>query len=159
MVGMRKDPKVGGGVNGTCEVAKNQTQPSPRIWVLTKANSCETSQVGDSDGGNIENMNFLVKKFSNFLRKHEATNSEPSKQNICKKTTKNQYEDIISHALWKAGTHQSRLCIPSKEKYFQGEDRKKTIRAYIIWEDNFEFKPRTRKSGANTFSPNGLTPI
>ncbi|KAF1863084.1 hypothetical protein Lal_00041071 [Lupinus albus] len=30
MVGMRKDPKVGGGVGGTCEVAKNQTQHSPR---------------------------------------------------------------------------------------------------------------------------------
>ncbi|KAF1881569.1 hypothetical protein Lal_00021424 [Lupinus albus] len=29
MVGMRKDPKVGGGVGGTCEVAKNQTQHSP----------------------------------------------------------------------------------------------------------------------------------
>ncbi|KAF1895990.1 hypothetical protein Lal_00046746, partial [Lupinus albus] len=29
MVGMRKDPKVGGGVSGTCEVAKNQTQHSP----------------------------------------------------------------------------------------------------------------------------------
>ncbi|KAF1870697.1 hypothetical protein Lal_00026301 [Lupinus albus] len=31
MVGMRKDPKVGGGVSGTCEVAKNQNQPSPRL--------------------------------------------------------------------------------------------------------------------------------
>ncbi|KAF1894394.1 hypothetical protein Lal_00027153 [Lupinus albus] len=28
--GMRKDPKVGGGVGGTYEVAKNQTQHSPR---------------------------------------------------------------------------------------------------------------------------------
>ncbi|KAF1883366.1 hypothetical protein Lal_00042256 [Lupinus albus] len=26
---MRKDPKVGGGVGGTCEIAKNQTQRSP----------------------------------------------------------------------------------------------------------------------------------
>ncbi|KAF1884144.1 hypothetical protein Lal_00046433 [Lupinus albus] len=34
MVGMRKDPKVGGGVSGTCEVAKNQTQHSPRILNL-----------------------------------------------------------------------------------------------------------------------------
>ncbi|KAF1898225.1 hypothetical protein Lal_00032991 [Lupinus albus] len=29
MVGMRKDPKVVGGVGGTYEVAKNQTQHSP----------------------------------------------------------------------------------------------------------------------------------
>ncbi|KAF1868124.1 hypothetical protein Lal_00018640 [Lupinus albus] len=31
MVGMTKDPKVGGGVGGTCEVTKNQTQHSPRL--------------------------------------------------------------------------------------------------------------------------------
>ncbi|KAF1891541.1 hypothetical protein Lal_00012434 [Lupinus albus] len=31
MVGMRKDPKVGGGVGGTCEVTRNQTQHSPSI--------------------------------------------------------------------------------------------------------------------------------
>ncbi|KAF1885790.1 hypothetical protein Lal_00008530 [Lupinus albus] len=31
MVEMRKDPRVGGGVGGTCEVAKNQTQHSPSI--------------------------------------------------------------------------------------------------------------------------------
>ncbi|KAF1881565.1 hypothetical protein Lal_00021420 [Lupinus albus] len=30
MVGMRKDPKVRGGVGGTYEVSKNQTQHSPR---------------------------------------------------------------------------------------------------------------------------------
>ncbi|KAF1889076.1 hypothetical protein Lal_00042970 [Lupinus albus] len=30
MVGMRKDPKVCGGVGGTCEVTKNQTQHSTR---------------------------------------------------------------------------------------------------------------------------------
>ncbi|KAF1864845.1 hypothetical protein Lal_00031808 [Lupinus albus] len=35
MVGMRKDPRVGGGVGGTCEVAKNQTQHSPRLNVLS----------------------------------------------------------------------------------------------------------------------------
>ncbi|KAF1889957.1 hypothetical protein Lal_00025287 [Lupinus albus] len=33
MVGMRKDPKVGGGVGGTYEVAKNQTQHSLRLIV------------------------------------------------------------------------------------------------------------------------------
>ncbi|KAF1891404.1 hypothetical protein Lal_00017037 [Lupinus albus] len=38
--GMRKDPKVGGGVGGTYEVAKNQTQHSPRVefWVVTTNN-------------------------------------------------------------------------------------------------------------------------
>ncbi|KAF1874178.1 hypothetical protein Lal_00041624 [Lupinus albus] len=35
MVGMRKDPKVGGGVSGTCEVAKNQTQHSPSFTIYT----------------------------------------------------------------------------------------------------------------------------
>ncbi|KAF1883364.1 hypothetical protein Lal_00042254 [Lupinus albus] len=34
MVGMRKDPKVGGGVGGTYEVAKNQTQHSPRSTLV-----------------------------------------------------------------------------------------------------------------------------
>ncbi|KAE9616072.1 hypothetical protein Lalb_Chr04g0261901 [Lupinus albus] len=32
--GMRKDPKVGGGVGGTREVAKNQTQHSSRYGVF-----------------------------------------------------------------------------------------------------------------------------
>ncbi|KAF1891876.1 hypothetical protein Lal_00016906 [Lupinus albus] len=31
MVGMRKDPEVGGGIGGTYEVAKNQTQHSPSL--------------------------------------------------------------------------------------------------------------------------------
>ncbi|KAF1868248.1 hypothetical protein Lal_00018768 [Lupinus albus] len=31
---MRKDPKVGGGVGGTCKVTINQTQHSPRLNLL-----------------------------------------------------------------------------------------------------------------------------
>ncbi|KAF1881734.1 hypothetical protein Lal_00032205 [Lupinus albus] len=31
VVGMRKDPKVGGGEGGTCKVTKNQNQHSPRV--------------------------------------------------------------------------------------------------------------------------------
>ncbi|KAF1866012.1 hypothetical protein Lal_00041710 [Lupinus albus] len=36
MVGMWKDPKVGGGVGGTCEVTRNQTQHSPRMNKIRK---------------------------------------------------------------------------------------------------------------------------
>ncbi|KAF1888625.1 hypothetical protein Lal_00011399 [Lupinus albus] len=31
MVGMRKDPRVGGGVGGTSAIIKNSTQHSPRV--------------------------------------------------------------------------------------------------------------------------------
>ncbi|KAF1858826.1 hypothetical protein Lal_00027077 [Lupinus albus] len=51
---MRKDPRVGGGVGGTCEVAKNQIQHSPIINIyecvytkdgvdLRKNNSCSNT--------------------------------------------------------------------------------------------------------------------
>ncbi|KAF1886076.1 hypothetical protein Lal_00021357, partial [Lupinus albus] len=39
MVGMRKDPKVGGGVGGTCIVTKDQTQHSPRTTDHLEANA------------------------------------------------------------------------------------------------------------------------
>ncbi|KAF1885960.1 hypothetical protein Lal_00018501 [Lupinus albus] len=41
MVGMRKYPKVGGGVGGTCEVTKNQTQHSP-----SKLSSSDVASLG-----------------------------------------------------------------------------------------------------------------
>ncbi|KAF1892862.1 hypothetical protein Lal_00035506 [Lupinus albus] len=45
MVGMRKDPKVGGGVGGTCEVTKNQTQHSPSDFGSSDVASFDSSDV------------------------------------------------------------------------------------------------------------------
>ncbi|KAF1869367.1 hypothetical protein Lal_00018461 [Lupinus albus] len=42
---MRKDPKVGGGVGGTCEVAKNQTQHSPSDFGSSNVTSFGSSDV------------------------------------------------------------------------------------------------------------------
>ncbi|KAF1864873.1 hypothetical protein Lal_00031836 [Lupinus albus] len=47
MVGMMKDPKVGGGVGGTCKVIKDQTQHSPRlrgftVYELMSKKACES---------------------------------------------------------------------------------------------------------------------
>ncbi|KAF1894174.1 hypothetical protein Lal_00004096, partial [Lupinus albus] len=47
-VGMRKDPRVDGGVSGTCEVTKNQTQHSPRNENLLLANLKGCSDFGSS---------------------------------------------------------------------------------------------------------------
>ncbi|KAF1881914.1 hypothetical protein Lal_00038557 [Lupinus albus] len=52
MVGMRKDPKVGGGVGGTCEVAKNQTQHLPSDFGSSNVaifRSSDISSFGSSD--------------------------------------------------------------------------------------------------------------
>ncbi|KAF1866205.1 hypothetical protein Lal_00024203 [Lupinus albus] len=52
MVGMRKDPKFGGGVGGTCEVSKNQTQHSPSDFGSSNVASFGSSDVasfGSSD--------------------------------------------------------------------------------------------------------------
>ncbi|KAF1877137.1 hypothetical protein Lal_00015798 [Lupinus albus] len=52
MVGMRKDPKVGGGVGGTCEVAKNQTQHSPSDFGSSNVatfGSSDVASFGSSD--------------------------------------------------------------------------------------------------------------
>ncbi|KAF1868161.1 hypothetical protein Lal_00018677 [Lupinus albus] len=47
MVGMRKNPKVGGGVDGTCEVTKNQTQHSPSD--VARFGSSDVASFGSSD--------------------------------------------------------------------------------------------------------------
>ncbi|KAF1879788.1 hypothetical protein Lal_00039734 [Lupinus albus] len=58
MVGMRKDPKVGGGVGGTCEVTRNQTQHSPKNENLLLANPEGCSYFGSSDAA--KKMNFKM---------------------------------------------------------------------------------------------------
>ncbi|KAF1872002.1 hypothetical protein Lal_00012221 [Lupinus albus] len=45
MVGMRKDHKVGGGVGGTCEVTKNQTQHSPSDFGSSNVENFGSSNV------------------------------------------------------------------------------------------------------------------
>ncbi|KAF1891897.1 hypothetical protein Lal_00016928 [Lupinus albus] len=57
--GTRKDPKVGGGVGGTCEVTKNQTQQSPSDFGSSDVASFGSSDVasfGSSDVANFDSI-------------------------------------------------------------------------------------------------------
>ncbi|KAF1886052.1 hypothetical protein Lal_00021333 [Lupinus albus] len=53
MVGMRKDPKVGGSVGGTCEVTENQTQHSPSDFDSSNVASFGSSDVASSSSSDV----------------------------------------------------------------------------------------------------------
>ncbi|KAF1868292.1 hypothetical protein Lal_00018814 [Lupinus albus] len=53
MVGMRKDPKVGGGIGGTCEVTKNQTQHSPSDFGSINVANFGSSNVANFGSSNV----------------------------------------------------------------------------------------------------------
>ncbi|KAF1878131.1 hypothetical protein Lal_00049299 [Lupinus albus] len=110
VVGMRKDPKVGGGSEGTFKVTQNQPRHSPgntfkgRIWVLKelgcltlhkesdkckkgislKASTSQDQEDKDDDESDseidVETMTLLVRKFNKFLKKRGSSNRFQKKE-------------------------------------------------------------------------------